>query len=173
MDTGELIKDIRRNDEDAVRALIRSRGTAVFTHAMALCEWDKPLARTLVSETFRNAIAHLRAFPDERVDDARLAELLDTELVEAVHRSCIRSASDALDDTPLKTIRSKKHEIKPTEPVRSRAEKRAIISLQVTLLVILAIIALWLMCGILMSMKWMPYADFGYTWFNRTFFEIF
>ncbi|HOS19475.1 MAG TPA: hypothetical protein PK438_09305 [Clostridia bacterium] len=156
-----------------MRELIRTRGAAVFTHAMALCEWDKPLARALVSETFRNVIAHLRAFPDEMISDAGLAELLDAEMVEAVHRQCIRNASGALDDTPLKTIRSKKHEVKPTEPARSRAAKRAIIGFQMTLLVLLAIAALWLMCGILMSMKWMPYADLGYTWFNRTFFEVF
>ncbi|HWQ58293.1 MAG TPA: hypothetical protein VN540_04665 [Clostridia bacterium] len=173
MDTNALIKGIRGRDEEAVRELIRARGTALFTHAMALCEWDKPLARTLVSETFRNAIAHMRAFPEERLDDARLANLLDAELVEAVHRHCIRSASGGLTNDAVVTLRSKRSRIKPTERARPKTEKRAIIAFQTVALIILAIAALWLMCGILMSMGWMPYVDLGYTWFNRTVLEVF
>lgn len=39
--------------------------------------------------------------------------------------------------------------------------------------IILCLLLLWVVGGVGMAMRWFPYYDLGYTWFNQTFFNLF
>ncbi len=43
----------------------------------------------------------------------------------------------------------------------------------VLLLTVVCALLVWVVAGVAMTMKWIPYYDFGYSWFNQTFFTLF
>ena len=55
--------------------------------------------------------------------------------------------------------------------VRETHELMATIT--VILLVIVCILLLWVVGGVAMTMKWIPYYDLGYAWFNTHIFMLF
>ena len=182
MDMETLLQGIRGRNEDASRELVRSRGVDALLHALALSDGDKPAARAIVSEAFRGAIAHVRAFPEQTFDEGEFSALLDAELIEAARRRFAPSVSDIASDEGWRTLRAEKAadepaaKDEPDEPDESpprRKPKRGRLIVQTLLLALCAALCLWVLCGILMSMGWMPYADLGYTWFNRNLFRIF
>ena len=96
MEINVLINGIRSGDENAIRALVLSRGADVLAHAMALCDEDRLAARTVTAQAFRNAVAYLRAFPEEALDETALYARIDAELFEVVRTSAGTSVSGEL-----------------------------------------------------------------------------
>lgn len=168
MDIEALVQGIRDNDEDAVRELIRSRGAEVLAHALALADGNKSVARALSAEAFRNAVGHLRAFPEEKIDEAALSRRIDAELVEAARRKTGETVSRIVESAEREPPR-----VPDAGRARPGRRPRAAQALMTLLLALCALLALWLLSGILMSMRYLPYIDLGYTWFNRTVFVLF
>lgn len=169
MEINVLINGIRSGDENAIRALVLSRGADVLAHAMALCDEDRIAARAVTAQAFRNAVAYLRAFPEEALDETALYARIDAELFEVVRTSAGTSVSETVSGESWRLLRPQQADDMP--PTRKRKKTRAIPAF--VLLLLCAIVALWLLYGILASMGWLPYADIGYTWFNRTVYQIF
>lgn len=59
------------------------------------------------------------------------------------------------------------------EAFAPRKKKRSSHILTVILLVIVCILLLWVVAGVAMTMKWIPYYNLGYTWFNAHVFRLF
>jgi hypothetical protein len=175
MEINALINGIRGGDEDAVRELIRSRGADVLAHATALCDGDRPAARAVATEAFRNAVAHIRAFPEETFDETALCARIDAELLEAARTYGGRSVGEIVSGQGWQSLRPQQAEEVPPKPAPAdrRRRKKTRLMLAFILLLPCAVAALWLFYGIIASMGWLPYADLGYTWFNRTVFQIF
>lgn len=175
MEINALINGIRGGDEDAVRELIRSRGADVLAHATALCDGDRPAARAVTTEAFRNAVAHIRAFPEETFDETALCARIDAELLEAARTYGGRSVGEIVSGQGWQSLRPQQAEEVPPKPAPAdrRRRKKTRLMLAFILLLPCAVAALWLFYGIIASMGWLPYADLGYTWFNRTVFQIF
>lgn len=87
------------------------------------------------------------------VQDA-IAHLDDASKLPCDEKALFETLDDALD----------------TRTKHMRAARENVIF---ALLCIPAACALWINVGILMSMRLLPYADIGYTWFNHTFFVLF
>ena len=54
-----------------------------------------------------------------------------------------------------------------------RKHKRPGQGLAVVLLVIICLLLVWVVCGVAMTMKWIPFYDLGYSWFNTSVFRLF
>ena len=54
-----------------------------------------------------------------------------------------------------------------------RKHRRPGQGLAVVLLVIICLLLVWVVCGVAMTMKWIPYYDLGYSWFNASVFRLF
>lgn len=173
MEINELLNGIRSSDDNAVRELIRSRGAEVLAHAMALLDGDKTAAHTATAEAFRNAIKHLRAFPEEAFDDTALHARIDAELFEAVRSMEGKSVSEILSHAGGQTLSNKPEGDTRSKSAAKRKGKKARSAVTFVLLILCIAAALWLLYGILASMGWLPYADLGYTWFNRTVYLVF
>ena len=39
--------------------------------------------------------------------------------------------------------------------------------------IIVCLLLLWVVAGVAMTMKWIPYYDLGYSWFNTHIFQLF
>ena len=43
----------------------------------------------------------------------------------------------------------------------------------IVLLILISLLLLWVVAGVAMTLKWVPYYDLGYTWFNQNVFKLF
>jgi hypothetical protein len=59
------------------------------------------------------------------------------------------------------------------EAFAPRKTKRSGQIFTVVLLVVVCILLLWVVAGVAMSMKWIPYYNLGYAWFNSHVFRLF
>ena len=59
------------------------------------------------------------------------------------------------------------------EPAEAKARKRSGQGFTVFVLVIICLLLVWVVAGVAMTMKWIPYYDLGYSWFNASVFRLF
>ncbi len=60
------------------------------------------------------------------------------------------------------------------EPYRKKEKAKASgHSVSVVLLILVSLLLLWVVAGVAMTMKWIPFYDLGYTWFNTHAFKLF
>lgn len=59
------------------------------------------------------------------------------------------------------------------EPAEAKPRKRSGQGFTVFVLVIICLLLIWVVAGVAMTMKWIPYYDLGYSWFNASVFRLF
>ena len=59
------------------------------------------------------------------------------------------------------------------DPAETKPRKRSGQGFTVFLLVIICLLLVWVVAGVAMTMKWIPYYDLGYSWFNASVFRLF
>ena len=55
----------------------------------------------------------------------------------------------------------------------TKAHKRSGQGFTVFVLVLICLLLVWVVAGVAMTMKWIPYYDLGYSWFNASVFRLF
>lgn len=69
-----------------------------------------------------------------------------------------------------KSVRDAEYFDRPPQAKRKRGASRFF---GFVLLTLVCLVLLWVVAGVGMSMKWLPYYDLGYTWFNLHVFRLF
>ena len=59
------------------------------------------------------------------------------------------------------------------DPYKKKQPSGSKHSLSIVLLVILSLLLLWMVAGVAMAMRMIPFYDLGYTWFNQNLFKMF
>lgn len=83
-----------------------------------------------------------------------------------------RAAQPMTHQSPRPVARSAREETFE-EPAEAKPRKRSGQGFTVFLLVIICLLLVWVVAGVAMTMKWIPYYDLGYSWFNASVFRLF
>ncbi|MCE5188840.1 MAG: hypothetical protein LLF75_06620 [Eubacteriales bacterium] len=83
-----------------------------------------------------------------------------------------RAAESVRDKGSRSSARSAREEMFE-EPVEAHPHKRSGQGFTIVVLVIICLLLVWVVGGVAMTMKWIPYYDLGYSWFNASVFRLF
>ena len=59
------------------------------------------------------------------------------------------------------------------EQYKNRDKRSASHAVSIVLLILVSLLLLWMVAGVAMTMKWVPWYDLGYQWFNTHVFKLF
>lgn len=177
MDTMELQAKVRNGDSDAFRLLYRQYVNGVYQSAQA-AQLSDEVSRTIVKEVFVQVYREITACAepldlDQRVNSLTAQAIADrfisigTSRPRHVARHAhpqetepARSAEDDLPDSPAED---------PALP--PKVTFWSVLSILLSCLFLL--FAIWVLLGVLMSLKVIPTLDLGYRAFDRVLFPLF
>lgn len=90
----------------------------------------------------------------------------------AEKQSAARMAQPPREKAARSGARSAQEEIFDEAP-EAHPRKRSGQGFTVLVLVVICLLLLWVVGGVAMTMKWIPYYDLGYSWFNASVFRLF
>ena len=174
MDTLELQALVRKGDEDAFRLLYRQYVAGVYTSAKE-AKLTEDEIRSVVKEVFVTVYAEL-ARAEEPLDlDHRVSSITAQAIADRF------STASADGPHPRHVARTAKAEV-PAPTAATAVEEagkapsgssQAGNIIAVVLSSILLLGALWVLIGVLISLKVLPDIDLGYRAFDRALFPIF
>ncbi len=59
------------------------------------------------------------------------------------------------------------------EPYHDKDKGRAGHTVSIILLILVSLVLLWVVAGVAMTLRWIPFFDLGYSWFNQNAFKLF
>lgn len=83
-----------------------------------------------------------------------------------------RAAESPRDKNAQSSARSIRDEIFE-EPENTYTRRRSKQGFMVFVLILICLLLVWVVAGVAMTMKWIPYFDLGYSWFNASVFRLF
>ena len=81
-------------------------------------------------------------------------------------------AEPAREKNPRSSSRSIREEVF-ADSGAAKGRKRSGQGFTVFVLVLICLLLVWVVAGVAMTMKWIPYYDLGYSWFNASVFRLF
>ena len=203
MELEELVRRIRFGDKTAIKDLISIYGNSVYARAFERTqdkELAREAARQTFGQFVsivqqqpdedgwslwfgdlieRNISAYAQVGSDMSVIENELEKELYGEPVPPAAPVPISAPAPepAPDKASRSSGRSKRDEVydeayalrkTKAKPKRSGSHTATVI-----LLVIVCLLLLWVVAGVAMTMKWIPYFDLGYSWFNTHIFQLF
>lgn len=121
-------------------------------------------------------------------------QFIETELEHELYGEQSAAAQPEQPQPPRQPYTEKKSAARASAPVREKAarsvasssreeffdeapdshtRKRSGQGFTVLVLVLICLLLLWVVGGVAMTMKWIPYYDLGYSWFNASVFRLF
>lgn len=167
----ELENELYDGKSSEAQAISQSQSQALpkTQPAESSFQQDAP-ARAVVRDT--RSAREEPAFSAERdraVERERAADRERTADRTADRNRSTEREQPAEPDAPIRTVRDEVFDETP-EP---SGQKRSNRGLSVVLLILVSALLLWVVAGVAMTMKWIPYYDFGYSWFNASVFHLF
>lgn len=193
MDIRAIAARIRAGDKDALRELIAAYGAGVYERAYQSTK-DAALAKEATRRTFQRFVSILQANPSEdgfvllldmiagqNIDEYQKLSSTMRDIAGDIEQTCFDAPVQPTDppsapaaQQPFRPVTERKAGESNADVERIFREKKPRSSaLPVILLVVLSLLLLWLVLGVMMSLKWIPVLDMGYRWFNAHVFPFF
>lgn len=175
MDNLELQALVRSGDSDAFRLLYRRYVSGVYTSAKE-ARLSEDEIRSVVKEVFVQVYVELSSSTEPVDLDCRvssitaqaIADRFATASAEMPHPRHVGRAVKAEEPVQTEAASSK---IAEELPVKKKGQAANVIALVLSILLLLG--ALWVLTGVLVSLKILPDIDLGYRAFDRALFPIF